>query len=197
MTANQILCPDCGRPPGVGRDTCAACGAVLDPALRPALTDPTGLAARPPRAGRASLLADLPLRTPPGAAGKVVAIAAWVGVVGFLLPWATAVIGASGIGGYLNSWGLATITHLPVFLALAAVGLLAILPIGVPDWFSHGLAPLVLGGLLVGLAWPYLVGGLGSGIGLLIVVAAAIALVVGGALSLAPWRHDDGPAPVQ
>ncbi len=189
MTANQILCPDCGRPPGIGRDTCAACGAILDPARRAAAP----VSARP---RQASLLADLPFTAPSGAAGKVVAVAAWVAAIGFLLPWAGTIIGAAGVGGYVNSWGLATITHLPVFLALVAVGLLALLPNPIPAWLTIGSAPIALGGLLIGIAWPYLVGGLGSGIGLLLTAGAAIALIVGGTLRVRPPAPDASPPPV-
>ncbi|MEK6721608.1 MAG: hypothetical protein AABZ33_13220 [Chloroflexota bacterium] len=189
MTVNQVLCPDCGRPPGIGRDTCAACGASLDPITRAA-------AAASQAPGRASLLADLPFDAPNDAAGWLVAIGGLVATVGFLLPWAPNVIGSAGIGGYVDRWGLATISHLPVFLAVLIVALLALIPSRVPTWLMSGLVPILLGGLLVGLAWPYLVGGLGTGIGLLADAVAAVALVVGGSLRLAPWRHGSEKAPV-
>lgn len=197
MTVNQIVCPDCGRPPGVGRDTCAACGAILDPSLRPPGPAAAGVGGPAGRPGQAPLLADLPFAVPADGAGKIVAIAAWAAAIGFLLPWAPAVIGAAGIGGYVDGWGLATMTHLPIFIAAAAIGLLVLLPNPIPGWLTVGIVPIVLGGLLVGLSWPYLVGGLGSGIGLLIDAAAAIALVIGGALRLAPWRHEASAPPVE
>lgn len=186
MTVNQVMCPDCGRPPGIGRDTCAACGAILDPALRAAAAGERAAAA-----GRASLLADLPFAVPSDASGRIVAIAAWLAAIGFLLPWSNLMIGAGGVGGYLNTWGLATITHLPVLVALLALGLIVILPGRPVPWIVGGVAPLILGGLLVGLAWPYLVGGLGSGIGLFIETGAAVALIVGGSLRVKPARHVD------
>ncbi len=190
MTVNQVLCPDCGRPPGVGRDTCAACGASLDPAI---VRVASAAGAAP---GRASFLADLPFDAPSDAAGWLIAIGGLVATVGFLLPWAPNVIGAAGIGGYVDRWGLATISHLPVFLAVLVVALLAVIPSRVPAWLMSGLVPILLGGLLLGLAWPYLVGGLGTGIGLLADAVAAVALVVGGSLRLAPWRHGSEEPPV-
>lgn len=184
MTVNQVMCPDCGRPPGIGRDTCAACGAVLDPAVRAAAAMQRG-----PHQASAPLLADLPLAFPPDAGGRIVAIAAWLAAIGFLLPWSGVVIGAEGVGGYLNTWGLATITHLPVVFAAVALGVLVILPRPPLPWVIGGVVPLIIGGLLFGLAWPYLVGGLGSGLGLFVDVGAAIALIVGGTLRLRPPRH--------
>jgi len=197
MTVNQVMCPDCGRPPGIGRDTCAACGAILDPALRAAATAGRGSAP-----GNASFLADLPFAVPSDAGGRIVAIAAWFAAIGFLLPWSGLVIGAEGVGGYVNTWGLATITHLPVFLVALAVGLIVILPRTPVPWVIGGVVPAVLGGLLLGLAWPYLVGGLGSGIGLFMDAGAAVALIAGGTLRLAPPRpapprHDDEAATVR
>lgn len=190
MTVNQVMCPDCGRPPGIGRETCAACGAILDPAARAAAGLGPGRAGSATAPTRVSLLADLPFAAPSDAGGKVVAIAAWVAAIGFLLPWSNLVIGAEGVGGYINSWGLATITHLPVLVFALAVALLVILP-RQPAWLTGGVLPVVLGGLLLGLAWPYLVGGLGGQIGLFVEAIAAIALIVGGGLRSAPGRNDE------
>lgn len=188
MTVNQVMCPDCGRPPGIGRETCAACGAILDPGRRAA----AGLGPGPGSAPRsASLLADLPFAAPPDVGGKIVAIAAWVAAIGFLLPWSNVVIGAAGVGGYFDTWGLASISHLIILLIAVAVGIVNILPRAPLPWLIGGVVPTVLGGLLLGLAWPYLVVGLGSGIGSYTDVGAAIALIVGGSLRLAPPRRAD------
>ncbi len=186
MTANQILCPDCGRPQLAGRERCTECGAIIDPAARAAL----GL----DRRAKASLLADLPLDGPNDAAGWLVGIGAFAAALGFLLPWAPNVIGAGGIGDYVDGWGLATLSHLPVFLAVLAIGILTIIPNRIPRWFTGGLAPIVLGAIILGLSWPYALGPLGTRFGLLLDIAAAIVLVVGGTLRLAPWRHG-GPGP--
>lgn len=196
MTVNQVMCPDCGRPPGIGRETCAACGAILDPAARAAAGLEPGRAGPGSAPTGVSLLADLPFAAPPDAGGKVVAIAAWVAAFGFLLPWSNLVIGAEGVGGYVNSWGLATITHLPVLVFALAVGLVVILPRSPAPWLTGGVLAVVLGGLLLGLGWPYLVGGLGAQIGLFVEAIAAIALIVGGGLRLAPARNDQAVATV-
>jgi len=192
MTVNQVMCPDCGRPPGIGRETCAACGAILDPAARAAAGLGPGRVDRGSAPTGVSMLADLPFAAPSDAGGKVVAIGAWVAAIGFLLPWSNLVIGAEGAGGYINSWGLATITHLPVLLFALAVGLVMILPRRPAPWLTGGMLPVVLGGLLLGLAWPYLVGGLGGQVGLFVEALAAIAMIVGGGLRLAPGRNDEG-----
>lgn len=196
MTVNQVMCPDCGRPPGIGRETCAACGAILDPAARAAAGLGPGRAGRGSAPSGVSVLADLPFAAPSDPGGKVVAIAAWVAAIGFFLPWSNLVIGAEGVGGYSNSWGLATVTHLPVLVFAVAVGLLTILPRRPARWLIGGVLPAVLGGLLLGLAWPYLVGGLGSQVGLFVEAIAAIALIVGGGLRLAPGRNAEAATTV-
>jgi hypothetical protein len=128
-------------------------------------------------------------------AGWFILVGAAMSVVGFLLPWSRVVIGAGSYGGYLSTWGLASPTHLFVFVLI--VGLVAVAtlrPNRVPTWLAFGVVGLGLGGLLLGLAWPYLVGPLGAQLGVLIVGLGGLALVVGGALSVWSSRHlGDGP----
>src|SRR6266550_1266825 len=90
--------------------------------------------------------------------------------VGFILPWSNSVIGATGIG-YFDRWGLAGPGHIVV-----VVGLLVLLRLGIPG--------VALGALLVGLAWPYLVGPLGIQAGLLAVVIGAALILVAGILAI-------------
>jgi hypothetical protein len=113
-------------------------------------------------------------------------------VLGFLLPWSRVVIGSSGIGGYFDSWGLASPTHVLVVLGLLAVLALGILETPLPSWLRTGVLGLALGGLLLGLTWPYLIGPLGADVGVLVVAIGGIALVIGGAVASWATRHAEG-----
>jgi hypothetical protein len=108
--------------------------------------------------------------------------------VGFLLPWGLVMIGASGVG-YFDRWGLAGPGHLLIVLGVLATLVLAFVRNPVPVWIRTGVVGLGLGSLLFGLVWPYLVGPLGSGPGVLIVAVGAAALAVSGILALIADRH--------
>jgi hypothetical protein len=108
--------------------------------------------------------------------------------VGFLLPWSSTVIGSTGAG-YFDRWGLGTPGHIVVALGLLVVLALALVRNPIPVWVRVGLPGLGLGSLLVGLVWPYLVGPLGSGPGVLIVVGGALLLGVAGVIAIAADRH--------
>ena len=98
-------------------------------------------------------------------AGWLVAAGSAMAALGFVLPWSVVVIGARGYGGYLDGWGLASPTHV---LALAVVLLtlaLGVVKTTVPAWLRTGVLGLALGGLLIGLTWPYAIGPLGADIG--------------------------------
>ena len=79
------------------------------------------------------------------------------------------------VGGYFDGWGLASPTHLFVF-----VGLLAVLALAIrrtrPGLDLVGDLGFVFGGLLLGLAWPYLVGPLGADVGLTMTTLGGVAL---------------------
>ena len=94
-------------------------------------------------------------------------------VLGFLLPWSFSVIGSRGSGGYLDDWGLASPTHVLALAAVLVVLALGILQTTVPIWFRTGVLGLALGGLLVGLTWPYALGPLGADIGAMLTRSAA------------------------
>jgi hypothetical protein len=108
--------------------------------------------------------------------------------VGFLLPWGMVMIGSSGVG-YFDRWGLAGPAHVVVAVGLLAILALAFVTNPVPVWIRTGVAGLGLGALLFGLVWPYLIGPLGSGPGVLIVAVGAVALAASGILALVADRH--------
>jgi hypothetical protein len=122
-------------------------------------------------------------------AGWFVVVGATMAVLGFLLPWARLVIGARSAGSYFDSWGLASPTHVVVLGATMVVLALGIVRTEVPFWLRSGVLPLALGGLLIGLVWPYEVGSLGADVGILVVVLGALAMVVGGAVTIWATRH--------
>ena len=113
-------------------------------------------------------------------AGWFVVVGSTMALLGFLLPWSRVVIGASTIGGYFDGWGLASPTHLLVFVSLLGVLALALRRGPLSPWISSGILGLVFGGLLLGLAWPYLVGPLGADVGLTMTALGAVALLIGG-----------------
>lgn len=142
-------------------------------------------------AAEASLLADLPFDIPATVADWLVAAGSGVAAIGFLLPWSANVIGAKGIGTYLDAWGLASPSNFIVLLLAIGTLALTIIPNRVPMWLRTGTFGLLLGGVLLGLVWPYLVGGWAGGaqIGVLGETVAAFLLIVGGILVQRPDRH--------
>jgi len=122
-------------------------------------------------------------------AGWFVVVGSTMALLGFLLPWSRVVIGASTIGGYFDGWGLASPTHLLIFVSLLGVLALALRRGPLSPWISSGILGLVFGGLLFGLAWPYLVGPLGADVGLTLTALGAVALLIGGVVTLWATRH--------
>ena len=123
------------------------------------------------------------------AAGWLTIIGSAVAILGFLLPWSRTVIGAEGAGSYFDTWGMANPSHLLVVLALLAVLGLAIVANPIPRWIRTCAAGLLLGGLLVGLTWPYLVGPLGAGPGVMAILVGGLMLATAGILDLTESRH--------
>jgi hypothetical protein len=123
------------------------------------------------------------------AAGWLMIIGSAVAILGFLLPWSRSVIGAEGVGSYFDTWGIANPSHVLVVLALAAALGLAIVANPIPTWIRTCAVGLALGGLLVGLTWPYLFGPLGAGPGVLAILVGGIMLAVAGILDLVEARH--------
>lgn len=120
--------------------------------------------------------------------GSVSVAGAALASVGFLLPWASVVIGSTG-SGYFDRWGLAGPGHLIVVLGTLAILALAVVRNPVPTWIRIGIAGLGVGALLLGLAWPYLLDpALEAAPGVLIESVGALALIVAGVLALATDR---------
>ena len=123
------------------------------------------------------------------AAGWLMIIGSAVAILGFLLPWSRSVIGAEGAGTYFDSWGIANPSHIFVVLTLAAALGMAIVANPIPTWIRTCAAGLALGGILVGLTWPYLFGPLGAGPGVLAILVGGVMLAVAGILDLVEARH--------
>jgi hypothetical protein len=140
------------------------------------------------RPGEVPLLADLPFDSPDSLPGWLIAAGSSAAIAGFLLPWSNAIPFAGGFG-YLDTWGLATPSHLLILLMTVALLALTILPNRVPGWLRNGVAALGLGGLLLGIIWPYLMDGFGAMIGVLAAATGAMLLLIGGLLAARPQRH--------
>lgn len=123
-------------------------------------------------------------------AGWFAIVGAAMAVLGFLLPWSRIVIGSSGVGGYFNTWGLASPTHLFVLIGVLVVLGLEIMRVPIPAWLRTGIPGLILGSLLVGLVWPYAIGPVGADVGAMVVGLGGLALVIGGVLASWATRHD-------
>jgi len=123
-------------------------------------------------------------------AGWFVIVGATMAVLGFLLPWSSVVIGAAGRGGsYLDTWGIASPTHVVVLAMTMIVLALGIVRTPVPVWVRSGVLPLALGSLLIGLVWPYQVGPLGADVGILVVALGGLAMAMGGVVGSWATRH--------
>ena len=128
-------------------------------------------------------------------AGWFAIVGATMAVLGFLLPWSAVVIGGRSGAGYVDTWGLASPTHLVVLAATMLILALGVLQTAVPIWLRSGVLPLGLGSLLIGLAWPYQVGPLDADVGVLVVTLGGLALVIGGVVAIWATRHVEvGPA---
>ena len=140
-----------------------------------------------PRPGEAPLFADLPFDAPNSLSEWLVMVGSAVAAFSFLLPW------APGIVDYTSSWGLSSLANLPILAILVATVILAILPNGVPPWIRAAVLPLIGGSLFLGLLWPYIFGDFGAVFGSIVGAAAAVVLIVGGTVAVAP-RAGKAPA---
>lgn len=157
-------------------------------ASRPAPADLASRLEPPVRPGEAPLLADLPLDAPSDLPGWLVLVGGGVGSVAFLLPWAPLVFDF-----YWDSWGLANAARFLVFVLVLATAVLAIVPNRIGTWFRTGVLGLVAGGIALGLTLPYLFGDFAVPFGVLVEGVAAILLIVGGAVAVAPRRSRTEP----
>ena len=155
---------------------------------------PTGAAsdgaAAVPAATDASAIGGDVTEAPTAAAVRWLAVAgSALAAVGMVLPWSSlTVIGAEGVG-YFDRWGLAGPGHLLVAAAVLGALALALLRERVPAWLGVGLPGPALGGLLLGLVWPYLIGPLGGQLGAWAVALGAALLIVAGVATLVMDRH--------
>lgn len=127
--------------------------------------------------------------------GSVSVAGAALAAVGFLLPWASVMIGSTGAG-YFDRWGLAGPAHIVVVIGILAVLALSIVRNPVPSWIRTGIGGLGVGSLLLGLTWPYLLGPLDAAPGVLIDAIGAIALIGSGVLAIVTDRHGRTDQPV-
>ncbi|MGH2474386.1 MAG: hypothetical protein ACRDIL_03915, partial [Candidatus Limnocylindrales bacterium] len=159
-------------------------------------------ASSPTTSGAAGSTSDASAAATAGAATRVDEFVRWLAVAGsalsaagFLLPWSSVVIGSPGAS-YFDRWGMAGPWHVVVVVGVLAVLVLAVVANPIPVWVRVGLPGLGLGALLLGLVWPYLIGPLGAGPGVLMVVIGALLLGVAGVAALAVDRHAGIDQPV-
>ncbi len=201
-TAVDAASSSVARPPAEWAQASAAPGAYVPPSAV------TAIPAGPPAPARSwiaqsSSAATLEAPNATGArtatasdAARMAEFVGWLSVaggalsaVGFLLPWSDiSVIGASGVG-YFDRWGLAGPGHIVVVLGLLAVLALALVSNTIQVWLRVGLPGLALAALLLGLVWPYFLGPMGAGVGVVIVAVGAAVLGVAGVLALVSDRH--------
>jgi hypothetical protein len=169
--------------------------AVLPPAEALPLPKPV---ATPPAPPAPSALADSvgSLTLPSDPAAAVISVGAGIAAVGFLLPWADVVLGSSGIGSFLDRWGLAGPGHLVIFAGLLGLSALAAFAHRLPRRLRPGLPAVGFGFLLVGLAWPYLFGPFGATVGVYVITAGGLLLGLAGSLELLLRRHAGAVASV-
>jgi hypothetical protein len=173
-----------------------------DPAAAPSW--PTALQPAPPavaHAGNGASSAPA-MTTAPAAptapparklAGWLVIGGSTLAIVSFVLPWATGgVIGVNSGTGYLADWGLANPGHLLLVAAALAVLILELVENPVPAWFRSGVLPLLVGGVLAGLAFAYYARLAGGGAGVAVMLAGALVMIGGGFLASRPDRHGSG-----
>jgi hypothetical protein len=118
---------------------------------------------------------------------RLIGAGAAVSALGFLLPWASAVIGGELGGAYWSRWGLAGGGHWIVVAGLIGLVVLAL----AADRFRAapiGAIAIVVAGLVIGLLWPYVFGVRDTSVGIWTVLAGAVVLGIGGILDLR--RHD-------
>jgi hypothetical protein len=122
--------------------------------------------------------------------GRTIALGAAIAGLGFLLPWAEIVIGSAGVGGFLDQWGLAGPGHWVILLLLMTVGGLAVVGERTSVRVGTSTAAIVVGALLLGLAFPYVMGPLREAVGVYVTLTGALVMIAGGLLArAAPLDH--------
>jgi hypothetical protein len=108
--------------------------------------------------------------------------------IGIFLPWINGLPSEGPFSAYLVRWGMAGAGMWLVLFGLIVVAIVAGSS-GRPESWPIGLPSVAVAAFLVGLVWPYLVGGSGRSIGIWVVLVGAIVLAVGGLLDRRR-RHD-------
>jgi hypothetical protein len=192
---DRVPAPGAYRPPAVPVTSAAQSSAVsatarpivLDQLLRLATLRTNVTAASRDRAMSA---ATLPERvTAIDIAGWFVMLGATMSVLGFLLPWSRVEIFTAGVGGSTNGLALASPAHLVLFGCLLGTLALATLRAVVPTWLRTAMPGLALGGVVVGLVWPFLGGSRGVEFGTALTALGGCELIVGGAIATWATRH--------
>jgi hypothetical protein len=138
------------------------------------------------------------VRIPTALAGWLVVAGGVVAGLSFLLPWADRVIGSGSFDeSYIGHWGLANAPNIILMLASFAIAWLAIAPMERWAWLRTGALPIIFGGLLIGVAWPYTLGPFGPRFGLWIAVIGGVLLLVGGLWGLYEGLGDHGDEPAE
>ncbi len=179
-------------------------GGYLPPGTSPpaqTFTDPAPMAPTSPALPPSAADGASPSNSPSGvqrtsdparldqALGYATAAGSGLVAFGMLMPWSASVIGASGVSGFFDTWGLAGPAHILFFLWALVVLAVSVLPTRIPVSIRSGLAGLLLGVFCLGLVWPYVIGPLGAGIGVLVVTVGALVLTATGIASAWRDRH--------
>jgi hypothetical protein len=124
---------------------------------------------------------------PADPAGRIVAIAAPLAALSFLLPFAQpgSIVVGGGVGGdYLSDWGLAAPGNLVPFGLAILLLVLAVVPSRLADWFRFGVLPLVAGGAMAAIGWVQVTWPGGYGLGVIVLIIASFLLLGAGTLAI-------------
>ena len=169
--------------------------AVLPPGDALPAKDGAGNGSAPPRSVMERFALgeeDGPWGLPAELPGRTIALGAALAGLGFLLPWAEVVIGSGGVGGFLDQWGLAGPGHWVLLLALIAIGGLAVAGERTSVKVGTSTASIVLGAVLLGLAFPYVMGPFRETVGVYVTLAGAFIMIAGGLIARIEPRHATG-----
>jgi hypothetical protein len=170
---------------GVGR---GAIGSATDVGALPAAVPPPVEAPAPGmQTGPSTGPGGPPFVVPADIAGRLVAIAAPIAALSFLLPFAqpgSIVVGGGEGSDYFSDWGLAAPGNFVPFGLAIVLFVLAVLPSSLADWFRFGVLPLVLGGGLATISWVQATWPGGYGLGVIVLLVAAILLMGAGVLAV-------------
>jgi hypothetical protein len=150
-----------------------------------------------PEATPATATAPASIVAPPKeAAGWLVVAGGVVAGISFLLPWANSVLGSGSVDdSYVGHWGLAHAPNILLMLASFGVAYLAVAPLKRFAWLRQGALPIVAGGLLLGVTWPYVLGPYGPRFGMWVMILGAGLMLVGGFVALFERASRDDEVP--